>query len=157
MTLRNQPAFVSALDVSVHVPTVGEVKVDIAYGGMWYAVVDAGALGLELVPENGKEIVRLGETIKVCVFGGVRANAVWVWVRACVCACVRAGGECVGEVKVNFAYGGMWYAVVDAGAVGLDLVPENGKEIVRLGEKIKVCVRSPMLALCVCVCVCVCV
>ena len=34
------------------------------------------------------------------------------------------------------------YAIVDAASVGLDLVPENGKEICRLGEMIKVATRE---------------
>ena len=60
----NHPAFVHALDVKVDVPSLGEVTVDIAYGGMWYAVVDASSVGLELVPERGADICRLGEMIK---------------------------------------------------------------------------------------------
>mmetsp|Transcript_55949 Transcript_55949/g.112127 ORF Transcript_55949/g.112127 Transcript_55949/m.112127 type:complete len:320 (-) Transcript_55949:160-1119(-) len=68
VTLRNQPAFVppGGLDLTIDVPGgVGKVTLDVAYGGMWYAVVDAQSLGLDLVPENGKEICRLGEMIKV--------------------------------------------------------------------------------------------
>jgi proline racemase len=47
------------------VPTVGPVKIDIAYGGMWYVIVHADSLGLSLTPSNGKEVCRLGEMIKV--------------------------------------------------------------------------------------------
>lgn len=67
ITLLNQPAFVApgGLGKKVKVPTFGDVVVDIAYGGMWYAIVDAPSIGLDLVPENGKEICRLGEMIKV--------------------------------------------------------------------------------------------
>jgi proline racemase len=32
---------------------VGKVKVDIGYGGMWYAIVDAASVGLTIVPEHG--------------------------------------------------------------------------------------------------------
>lgn len=54
------------LGAQVEVPCgVGMVSVDIAYGGMWYAVVDATSIGLDLVPAVGKEICRLGEMIKV--------------------------------------------------------------------------------------------
>merc|ERR1712060_447295 len=63
----NQPAFVApgGLDVQVDVPQLGAVTIDIAWGGMWYAVVDAASLGLELMPRNGKELCRIGEMIKV--------------------------------------------------------------------------------------------
>lgn len=43
----NTPSFVGKLDVEVDVPTVGKVTVDIAYGGMWYAIVDAESLGTQ--------------------------------------------------------------------------------------------------------------
>jgi proline racemase len=64
ITLRNAASFVEALDLSIDVPEIGSVKLDIAYGGMWYAVVEARPLGLALRPENGKEICRVGEMIK---------------------------------------------------------------------------------------------
>ena len=32
---------------------------------MWYAIVDASSIGLELEAENAADIVRLGEMIKV--------------------------------------------------------------------------------------------
>merc|ERR1712139_391434 len=63
----NQPAFVppGKLGVTVEVPTVGPVTLDIAYGGMFYAIVDAASVGLELKPDRGKDICRLGEMIKI--------------------------------------------------------------------------------------------
>eukprot|EP00747_Dinoflagellata_sp_TGD_P129979 gnl/TRDRNA2_/TRDRNA2_174766_c0_seq1.p1 gnl/TRDRNA2_/TRDRNA2_174766_c0~~gnl/TRDRNA2_/TRDRNA2_174766_c0_seq1.p1 ORF type:complete len:384 (-),score=63.53 gnl/TRDRNA2_/TRDRNA2_174766_c0_seq1:83-1234(-) len=65
--LMNQPAFVppGKLGVSVEVPTLGTVTLDIAYGGMFYAIVDAASVGLELKTDRGKDICRLGEMIKV--------------------------------------------------------------------------------------------
>ena len=65
ITLKNQPAFVGHLGVTVDVPTFGKVPVDIAYGGMWYCIVEAAAMGLELTPARGKDICRLGEMVKI--------------------------------------------------------------------------------------------
>ena len=67
VTLRNQPAFCRErdTDVEIDVPHIGKVTVTVAYGGMFYAIVDANSLGLDLKPELGREIVRLGEMIKV--------------------------------------------------------------------------------------------
>lgn len=65
VSLDNTPAFVEHLDKEIDVPHFGKVCLDIAYGGMWYAVVSAASVGLDLVPENGKDICRLGEMIKV--------------------------------------------------------------------------------------------
>ena len=67
INFRNQPAFCRRedMDLTIDVPHFGPVPVTISYGGMWYAIVDAAAVGLTLEPEHGREIVRLGEMIKV--------------------------------------------------------------------------------------------
>ena len=57
-------AFALALDRAVQVPGLGKIRVDVAYGGMLYAIVDAAALGLALVPEEARRLVELGERIK---------------------------------------------------------------------------------------------
>jgi proline racemase len=64
ITFENVPAFAVYLDRSVEVPQVGTVTVDVAWGGMFYALVEAAALGLELVPDQGRDLVRLGEMVK---------------------------------------------------------------------------------------------
>lgn len=60
----NVPAFAVHLDVMVEVPELGKVAVDVAWGGMFYVIADARALGLELRPANARELVRVGEMIK---------------------------------------------------------------------------------------------
>jgi proline racemase len=64
VTFRNVPAFAPYIDAPIEVPHLGRVVVDVAYGGMFYVIADATALGLKLVPEEGGEIVRIGEMIK---------------------------------------------------------------------------------------------
>ncbi|MGC8633521.1 MAG: proline racemase family protein [Candidatus Limnocylindrales bacterium] len=64
ITFENVPSFVFALDAPVEVPGLGTVRVDVAYGGMIYAIADATALGLRLTPDEGRDIVRIGEMIK---------------------------------------------------------------------------------------------
>lgn len=63
----NVPAFVHALDVPLEVEGVGGLRVDIAYGGMFYALVDASALGLALEAGEAREIAVLGEAIRRAV------------------------------------------------------------------------------------------
>lgn len=68
VTFRNTASFVGLRDVEINVPggvLDFPVRADVAYGGMWYAIVDAASVGLDLVPENGAEISRLGEMIKI--------------------------------------------------------------------------------------------
>ena len=45
-------------------PEIGDVKVDVAYGGMFYVILDSEEFGLELSTENGGEIVRIAEMVK---------------------------------------------------------------------------------------------
>jgi proline racemase len=64
ITFRNVPAFATHLDAPIEVPTLGTVVVDVAYGGMFYAIADAEALGFRLVPDEGRDITRVTELIK---------------------------------------------------------------------------------------------
>ncbi len=63
VTFRNVPAFATHLDAPVEVPGLGTVTVDVAYGGMFYVIADAAPLGLRLVPEEGRDIVRTAAMI----------------------------------------------------------------------------------------------
>ena len=64
VTFRNVPAFALHLDVPLEVPQLGEIPVDVAWGGMFYVIADADALGLSLEPEHAAEIARVGEMIR---------------------------------------------------------------------------------------------
>jgi len=64
VTFRNVPAFATHLDVPIEVPQLGTVVVDVAYGGMFYVIADAEALGFRLVPDEGRDITRTTEMIK---------------------------------------------------------------------------------------------
>ena len=46
VTIRNVPSYVVGLDRTVHVPGVGEVQYDLAYGGNFYAIVPIERLGI---------------------------------------------------------------------------------------------------------------
>lgn len=60
----NVPAFAVYLDTIIDVPTLGEVRVDVAWGGMFYVIADIEALGYPLIPNRAGEITRVGEMIK---------------------------------------------------------------------------------------------
>ncbi|WP_214106673.1 proline racemase family protein [Acrocarpospora catenulata] len=64
VTFDNVPSFATHLDVKIDVPGLGEVMVDVAYGGMFYVMANADELGIDLVPENGDTIATAGERIK---------------------------------------------------------------------------------------------
>jgi proline racemase len=60
----NQPAFVYHLDAEVDVPGIGAVRLDVAWGGMTYAIVDAASVGFELVPSEARDLCLVGQRIK---------------------------------------------------------------------------------------------
>jgi proline racemase len=62
--LKNVPCFADRLDAQLEVEGLGTLTVDVAFGGMWYAIADARALGFELVPAEARELSRIGELIR---------------------------------------------------------------------------------------------
>jgi len=63
----NVPSFVVELDAKVSVPGIGEVQYDLAFGGAFYAFVNADAIGLQMTPENYRELIDAGMRIKRAV------------------------------------------------------------------------------------------
>ncbi len=60
VTLRNVPAFVLELDASVAVDGLGTVRYDMAFGGNFYALVDAASVGLEPAPADADDLISCG-------------------------------------------------------------------------------------------------
>jgi len=67
VAFENVPSFVLALDRRVHVPGVGPLLVDVAFGGAFYAFCRAADVGLGLRVEDHRELIRLGMEIKRAV------------------------------------------------------------------------------------------
>lgn len=65
VTFENVPAFAIHLDAEIDVPELGKVTVDVAYGGMIYAIADAAQFDIPLEPATAGEVARIGEMIKV--------------------------------------------------------------------------------------------
>jgi proline racemase len=68
VTIQNIPSFLLKSDVEVDVYTLGRVKLDIAWGGNFYAIVPAASVGLDLIPERAKDIVDYGTKIREAVY-----------------------------------------------------------------------------------------
>jgi proline racemase len=64
VTFENVPAFALHLDATIEVPVLGAVSVDVAWGGMFYVIADAEQFGLRLVPEEGREVARIGRMLQ---------------------------------------------------------------------------------------------
>jgi trans-L-3-hydroxyproline dehydratase len=63
--LTNVPCFADRIDAALEVEGLGTIAVDVAFGGMWYAIADAPALGFALEPGEARELSRIGELIRV--------------------------------------------------------------------------------------------
>jgi proline racemase len=64
VAFHNVASFVLTLDETVHVPGLGEVRYDIAFGGAFYAFVQAQDVGLSCTPEDFRPLIEKGMAIK---------------------------------------------------------------------------------------------
>src|SRR5262249_14698401 len=62
--LTNVPSFAEQLDAPREVDGLGTLRVDVAYGGMWYAIADAEALGFAIEPHEARDLSLAGERIR---------------------------------------------------------------------------------------------
>jgi proline racemase len=67
VTLRNVSSFLAVRDGSMDVAGLGEVQYDLAYGGNFYAIVDAASLGLEVDPSQSGRLVDAGAAIMAAI------------------------------------------------------------------------------------------
>ena len=65
VSFRNVPSFVMHERKPVEVAGIGTVAVDVAYGGMIYAIVDAQRLGFRVDRSEARALVDAGERIKL--------------------------------------------------------------------------------------------
>jgi proline racemase len=66
-SFRNVPSFLYLRDEKVDVPGIGLVPFDIAYGGAFYAFVEADSVGIKMMPEEFDRIIDYGRRIKHAV------------------------------------------------------------------------------------------
>ena len=62
--LENVVSFAAHLDAPLEVEGLGTIRVDVAFGGMWYALADAYALGFVIEPSEARELCDAGERIR---------------------------------------------------------------------------------------------
>ena len=60
VSVRNVPSFVDKLGATLEVAGIGTLKVDTAYGGDSFVIVEAGQLGFDLVPDEARELAEAG-------------------------------------------------------------------------------------------------
>ena len=67
VSFRNVPPFLYLRDKDVEIPGIGRVRFDVAYGGAFYALVEADPLGLELTAHQFNLLIDYGRRIKGAV------------------------------------------------------------------------------------------
>jgi len=71
---RNVPSFVVSLDDTIEVPELGTVRYDLAFGGAFYAYVDARQLALTCASSEHAELARIGMLIKRAIMATRRIS-----------------------------------------------------------------------------------
>ena len=61
--IRNVPSFAHRLDAPLEVAGLGTLRVDTAYGGDSFVIVDARALGFRIAPDEARELAETGMKI----------------------------------------------------------------------------------------------
>jgi len=64
VSFKNVPSFVLYRDQTVQVPGLGRVQYDVAYGGAFYAIVEAEKYGLPLNDSSYSKLIEMGMQIK---------------------------------------------------------------------------------------------
>ncbi|SCB36772.1 proline racemase family protein [Rhizobium multihospitium] len=74
VSLDNVPSFVELLDHEIETSAWGRIKVDVAFGGVYYALVDADQIGLKIEPANARELAEAGIELKRLVADQVKVT-----------------------------------------------------------------------------------
>lgn len=74
VSIVNVPSFLYKKDVNIDVPNIGEIKLDISFGGSFFAIVDAQQLGIKVIPKNSQKLIKLGLLIRKIVNEKVEIN-----------------------------------------------------------------------------------
>ena len=64
VSLDNVPAFVEMLDLEIETPQWGRIKADIAFGGVFYALVDVEQIGLSIEPVHARALAEAGIALR---------------------------------------------------------------------------------------------
>lgn len=64
VSLDNVPAFAEAIDREISTPRWGTIRADIAFGGVYYALVDVEQTGLTISPSHARELAEAGIELK---------------------------------------------------------------------------------------------
>ncbi|WP_209606914.1 proline racemase family protein [Sinorhizobium kostiense] len=64
VSLDNVPSFAEALDREIETPRWGRIEADIAFGGVYYAIVDVDQIGVDIAPARARYLAEAGIELK---------------------------------------------------------------------------------------------
>ncbi|MCG8311520.1 MAG: proline racemase family protein [Cytophagales bacterium] len=135
-------SFVVSLDEIVEVKGLGKVKYDLAFGGAFYAYVDADLLGLNLDAKNYAGIIKAGRKIKEAVIAGSDKvkhpfEADLSYLYGTIFISHRSSAKADSKNVCVFADGEVDRSPTGSGVSGRMAVHHARKEI-KIGEKMKI-------------------
>jgi proline racemase len=68
------PSFVEALDARIATSRWGEIRADIAFGGVYYAIVEVDQIGMELSAHNARSLAEAGIELKLALKEQIRVS-----------------------------------------------------------------------------------
>lgn len=64
VSIVNVPSFLYKQDVKIQIPEIGEIVLDISFGGSFFAIVNAKQLNVTIEPKNTQELIDIGLKIR---------------------------------------------------------------------------------------------
>src|SRR5262249_8976324 len=74
VSLENLPGLVEEPDRAIVTPRWGKIKADIAFGGVYYAIVDASQIGIDIVPANARALAEAGIELKALLSSQIQVQ-----------------------------------------------------------------------------------
>ena len=71
VSFQNVPSYVVVLDSKIEIPEYGTIKYDLAFGGAYYAYVQAQDVGLTCHPKDVDKLIQVGRDIKRAISNSV--------------------------------------------------------------------------------------
>lgn len=74
VTIDVSPSFTEYLDKTINVDGIGQIVVDVAFGGCYFVLCDVQQLGIEIDKKSSRKLVELGHIIKKAVDRQIRVQ-----------------------------------------------------------------------------------
>lgn len=74
ISLENVPAFLYHKDLEIKVPSIGNIKVDVGFGGNFFTIVDIGAINMDISKDTMDDLRRMSKIILASANGVIKVQ-----------------------------------------------------------------------------------